>query len=219
LLLQAGAELEASGWEHEAEEPPEAHAQLPLQLGQRRESQLPPTQLQQGPEAEAEEALPDENGTEQQDDEGLDEDAAAAAAAAMPADSMDEEELEGQEGQPESEDADDEFEEGASEEQPTGPPPGPRGVSAGQLPSCGGPAGALALKCCSCNCVFSVRASLRISQPPQPPASLPMSHRALLIFALAAGGYQSEGTHHLKGWTNFRPAEAEVPDMLVAEDE
>ncbi|KAL4425723.1 hypothetical protein ABPG75_009739 [Micractinium tetrahymenae] len=33
------------------------------------------------------------------------------------------------------------------------------------------------------------------------------------------GGYRSEGTRRPSGWTDFRPAEAEVPDMLVAEDE
>ena len=32
-------------------------------------------------------------------------------------------------------------------------------------------------------------------------------------------GYKSEGTRHLAGWTNFRAAEADVPDMLVPEEE
>jgi hypothetical protein len=34
-----------------------------------------------------------------------------------------------------------------------------------------------------------------------------------------AGGYQSAGTRHLVGWTNFRAAEADVPNMMVAEEE
>lgn len=33
------------------------------------------------------------------------------------------------------------------------------------------------------------------------------------------GAYRSEGTRHLAGWTHFRPAEAEQPNMLVAEEE
>ncbi len=35
----------------------------------------------------------------------------------------------------------------------------------------------------------------------------------------AAGGYRSEGTRHLAGWTHFREAEADLPDMLVPPEE
>ncbi|KAI3438631.1 hypothetical protein D9Q98_001053 [Chlorella vulgaris] len=37
--------------------------------------------------------------------------------------------------------------------------------------------------------------------------------------AAAEGVYRSQGTGHLQGWTNFQAAEADVPKMLVAEDE
>ncbi|KAL4859907.1 Mannan endo-1 [Chlorella vulgaris] len=37
--------------------------------------------------------------------------------------------------------------------------------------------------------------------------------------AAAEGVYRSQGTGHLQGWTNFQAAEADVPNMLVAEDE
>lgn len=36
---------------------------------------------------------------------------------------------------------------------------------------------------------------------------------------LLLAGCKSEGTRHLAGWTNFRAAEADVPDMLVPEEE
>lgn len=51
---------------------------------------------------------------------------------------------------------------------------------------------------------------------PAIPCNLPP---ACLLPAAGAGGYQSAGTRHLKGWTHFRAAEAEVPDMLVEEEE
>lgn len=45
------------------------------------------------------------------------------------------------------------------------------------------------------------------------------SPEAAAAAAVAAAGYKSEGTRHLAGWTNFRPAEADLPDMAVPEDE
>jgi hypothetical protein len=45
------------------------------------------------------------------------------------------------------------------------------------------------------------------------------SHHCALYTQCTAGVYRSQGTGHLQGWTNFQAAEADVPNMLVAEDE
>lgn len=54
------------------------------------------------------------------------------------------------------------------------------------------------------------------SATPQPSPTTPTLPG---LHFVCTAGYKSEGTRHLAGWTNFRAAEADVPDMLVPQDE
>lgn len=54
---------------------------------------------------------------------------------------------------------------------------------------------------------------------PGPHAPLRTFDRGLSPYRIHPAGYKSEGTRHLAGWTNFQAAEADVPDMLIPEEE
>lgn len=55
--------------------------------------------------------------------------------------------------------------------------------------------------------------------PHAPFRTFDRNKNGLSPYRIHPAGYKSEGTRHLAGWTNFQAAEADVPDMLIPEEE
>ena len=71
--------------------------------------------------------------------------------------------------------------------------------------------------CCGRPALPCPPACRRTPLPPRVPLSVACCPPCACT--VPAGGYKSEGTRHLAGWTNFRAAEPDVPDMMVPQEE